>query len=126
MSVTVTGKCLRVRRAAENELFEADYNIIGDFMMVAFDKMPVLAELALSARCGAIPIRRMVGCWLGRRGHRMSGCRVDRPSGWRWGGGAGKVLADWMVRGEAEINTRGFDRVAGNFALEDHCRTHQG
>ena len=40
--------------------------------------------------------------------------------GLAWGGGAGKVLADWMVHGEAEINTRSMDpRRYGDFA-SDH------
>ena len=37
--------------------------------------------------------------------------------GLAWGGGAGKVLADWMVHGETEINTRSMDpRRYGDFS----------
>lgn len=32
---------------AENELFEADYDSIGDFLMTAFDKMPILVDLGI-------------------------------------------------------------------------------
>jgi dimethylglycine dehydrogenase len=41
--------------------------------------------------------------------------------GLAWGGGAGKVLADWMVHGESEINTRSMDpRRYGDFSTDHY------
>lgn len=106
--------------AAENELFEADYDSIGDFMMVAFDKMPVLAELGIKRTVrGAITHTPDGGMLVGPSGAPNVWLSCGSSIGLAWGGGAGKVLADWMVHGEAEINTRGFDpRRYGNFATE--------
>ena len=106
--------------AAENELFEADYDSIGDFLMVAFDKMPVLAELGIKRVVrGAITHTPDGGMLVGPSGAPNVWLSCGSSIGLAWGGGAGKVLADWMVHGETEINTRGFDpRRYGNFASD--------
>lgn len=107
--------------AAENELFEADYDSIGEFLMVAFDKMPILAELGIKRVVrGAITHTPDGGMLVGPSGAPNVWLSCGSSIGLAWGGGAGKVLADWMVHGETEINTRGFDpRRYGNFA-DDH------
>ncbi|PSL18291.1 GcvT family protein [Shimia abyssi] len=106
--------------AAENELFEADYDSIGDFLMVALEKMPVLAELGIKRVVrGAITHTPDGGMLVGPSGAPNVWLSCGSSIGLAWGGGAGKVLADWMVHGEAEINTRGFDpRRYGNFATD--------
>lgn len=107
--------------AAENELFEADYDSIGDFLMVAFDKMPILADLGIKRVVrGAITHTPDGGMLVGPSGAPNVWLSCGSSIGLAWGGGAGKVLADWMVHGETPINTRGMDpRRYGNFA-SDH------
>ncbi|MBC6406187.1 MAG: FAD-dependent oxidoreductase [Rhodospirillales bacterium] len=106
--------------AAENELFEADYDSIGDFLTVAFDKMPILAELGIKrAVRGAITHTPDGGMLVGPSGAPNVWLACGSSIGLAWGGGAGKVLADWMVHGETEINTRSMDpRRYGDFATD--------
>lgn len=103
---------------AENELFAADYDSIGDFLAVAFEKMPVLGELGIKRVVrGAITHTPDGGMLVGPSGAPNVWLSCGSSIGLAWGGGAGKVLADWMVHGEAEISTRGFDpRRYGSFA----------
>ncbi|MBC6417079.1 MAG: FAD-binding oxidoreductase, partial [Rhodospirillales bacterium] len=92
--------------AAENELFEADYDSIGNFLTVAFDKMPILAELGIKrAVRGAITHTPDGGMLVGPSGAPNVWLSCGSSIGLAWGGGAGKVLADWMVHGETEIDT---------------------
>ena len=106
--------------AAESELFEADYDSIGDFLMVAFDKMPILAELGIKrAVRGAITHTPDGGMLVGPSGAPNVWLSCGSSIGLAWGGGAGKALADWMVHGETPINTRGLDpRRYGDFASD--------
>ena len=106
--------------AAENELFEADYDSIGDSLMVAFDKMPILAELGIKRVVrGAITHTPDGGMLVGPSGAPNVWLSCGSSIGLAWGGGAGKVLADWMVHGETPINTRGLDpRRYGDFASD--------
>ncbi len=106
--------------AAENELFEADYDSIGDFLMIALEKMPILAELGIKRVVrGAITHTPDGGMLVGPSGAPNVWLSCGSSIGLAWGGGAGKVLADWMVHGETAINTRGFDpRRYGKFASD--------
>ncbi|SPJ31163.1 FAD-dependent oxidoreductase [Falsiruegeria mediterranea] len=106
--------------AAENELFEADYDSIGDFLMVAFDKMPILAELGIKRVVrGAITHTPDGGMLVGPSGAPNIWLSCGSSIGLAWGGGAGKVLADWMVHGATEINTRSMDpRRYGDFSTD--------
>ena len=95
---------------AENELFEADYDSIGGFLEIAFSKMPVLAELGIKRVVrGAITHTPDGGMLAGPSGIPNVWLSCGSSIGLAWGGGAGKVLADWMVHGEAGINTRSLD-----------------
>ena len=107
--------------AAENELFEADYDSIGDFLMVAFDKMPILADLGIKRVVrGAITHTPDGGMLVGPSGAPSVWLSCGSSIGLAWGGGAGKVLADWMVHGEAEVNTRSMDpRRYGDFTTDN-------
>lgn len=103
---------------AENELFAADYDSIGGFLTVAFDKMPVLGELGIKRVVrGAITHTPDGGMLVGPSGAPNVWLSCGSSVGLAWGGGAGKILADWMVHGGAEISTRGLDpRRYGDFA----------
>lgn len=105
---------------AENELFEADYDSIGDFLMIALGKMPILADLGIKRVVrGAITHTPDGGMLVGPSGAPNVWLSCGSSIGLAWGGGAGKVLADWMVHGAAEINTRGMDpRRYGDFASD--------
>ncbi|MEL6281885.1 MAG: FAD-dependent oxidoreductase [Pseudomonadota bacterium] len=106
--------------AAENELFEPDYESIGGFLEVAFKKMPVLADLGIKRVVrGAITHTPDGGMLVGPSGAPNVWLACGSSIGLAWGGGAGKALADWMVHGETEINTRGLDpRRFGDFATD--------
>ncbi|WP_421701750.1 GcvT family protein [Aliiroseovarius sp.] len=108
--------------AAENELFEADYDSIGDFLMVAFDKMPILADLGIKRVVrGAITHTPDGGMLVGPSGAPNVWLSCGSSIGLAWGGGAGKVLADWMVHGETEVNTRSMDpRRYGDFSTDHY------
>ncbi|WP_122073414.1 FAD-dependent oxidoreductase [Pseudophaeobacter sp. EL27] len=107
---------------AENELFEADYDSIGDFLMTAFDKMPILADLGIKRVVrGAITHTPDGGMLVGPSGAPNVWLSCGSSIGLAWGGGAGKVLADWMVQGETEINTRSMDpRRYGDFTTGNY------
>ena len=106
---------------AENELFAADYDSIGDFLTIAFNKMTILAALGIKRVVrGAITHTPDGGMLVGPSGAPNVWLSCGSSIGLAWGGGAGKVLADWMVHGAAEINTRSMDpRRYGDFT-SDH------
>jgi dimethylglycine dehydrogenase len=108
--------------SAENELFEEDYDSIGDFLMVALDKMPILAELGIKRVVrGAITHTPDGGMLVGPSGAPNVWLSCGSSIGLAWGGGAGKVLADWMVHGQTTINTRSMDpRRYGDFSTDHY------
>lgn len=103
---------------AENELFEADYDGIGDFLMRAFDRMPILAELGIKRVVrGAITHTPDGGMLLGPSGAPNVWLACGSSIGLAWGGGAGQILAEWMTTGQTSQNTRSMDpRRYGDFA----------
>ncbi|MFY9211624.1 MAG: FAD-dependent oxidoreductase [Aestuariivita sp.] len=103
---------------AENELFEADYDSIGDFLMRAFDRMPILENLGIKRVVrGAITHTPDGGMLVGPSGAPNVWLACGSSIGLAWGGGAGQILAEWMTSGETSQNTRSMDpRRYGDFA----------
>jgi dimethylglycine dehydrogenase len=108
---------------AENELFEPDYDRIMPYLEKALERMPVLEQYGIKREVhGAIPMPPDGNMLLGPApGLRNYWCCCGSHVGIAWGPGAGKYLAQWMVRGSAEINMRDFDpRRFGAFADRDY------
>jgi dimethylglycine dehydrogenase len=103
---------------AENELFAADYDSIGDFLLRAFDRMPVLADLGIKRVVrGAITHTPDGGMLVGPSGAPNVWLACGSSIGLAWGGGAGQILAEWMTTGQTSQNTRSMDpRRYGDFA----------
>lgn len=122
---------------AENELFEPDYDRIGPFLEKALERMPVLADYGIRREVhGAIPMPPDGNMLLGPAPGLLNyWCCCGSHVGIAWGPGAGKYLAQWMVRGTADINMRDFDpRRFGNWidrdqeisrAKEDYVLRHE-
>lgn len=96
---------------AENELFAADYDRIMPFLEKAIERMPVLEKYGIKREVhGAIPMPPDGNMLLGPApGLKNYWCCCGSHVGIAWGPGAGKYLAQWMVKGTAEINMRDFD-----------------
>ena len=110
---------------SENELFDADYDRIGECLGVVFERMPNLAELGIKRVVnGAIPHTPddipLVGPAPGVRNFwQCTGSAIGIVQG----AGCGKYLAQWMVHGDSEINMAGLDpRRFGEFAKPDYVR----
>jgi len=103
---------------SENELFEADYDSIGDFLLRAFDRMPILESLGIKRVVrGAITHTPDGGMLLGPSGAPNVWLACGSSIGLAWGGGAGQILAEWMTTGQTSQNTRSMDpRRYGDFA----------
>ena len=106
----------------ENPLFDADYDRVDEWLMNAFDHMPILAEKGIQKVVhGAIthppdgnmllgPAPGLTNYWL------ACGCQI----GIGWGPGGGKYLAQMMVHGAADISLRAFDpRRYGDWVTEE-------
>lgn len=106
---------------AENPLFDADYDSIGDFLMVALDKMPMFADLGIKRVVrGAITHTPDGGMLLGPSGVPNVWLACGSSIGLAWGGGASKILAQWMTTGKTQVSTRSLDpRRYGNYANDE-------
>jgi len=108
---------------AENELFEPDYDRIAPFLEKALERMPLLEDYGIKREVhGAIPMPPDGNMLLGPApGLRNYWCCCGSHVGIAWGPGAGKYLAQWMVRGTADINMRDFDpRRFGSWIGREH------
>ena len=103
---------------AENPLFEADYERVGDFLELAVSRMPVLANLGIRrAVRGILSHTPDGGMLVGPSGIRNVWLACGSSIGLAWGGGSGRLLADWMVHGSTEVSTRSLDpRRYGDYA----------
>ncbi len=110
--------------AAENELFQADYDGISDVLAIALDKMPVLAGSGIRRVVrGAITHTPDGGMLLGPSGAPNVWLACGASIGLAWGGGAGQILAEWMTTGQTSQSTRSLDpRRYGDFATDDFIR----
>ncbi len=102
----------------ENPLFDADLSGIEHFLEIAMGRIPVLADQGIKRVVrGAITHTPDGGMLLGPSGQRNVWLACGASIGLAWGGGAAKILAQWMTAGETEQNTRGLDpRRYGGFA----------
>ena len=106
---------------SENELFEPDYEAVAPFLERAFDRMPILAELGIRRVVrGAIAHTPDGPPLVGPApGHRTVWLACGSSIGIAWAGGAGKLLADLMVHGEAQLSSRSMDpRRFGDYASD--------
>jgi len=121
---------------SENELFEADYDRIMPWLENALERMPILADKGIkSVVHGAITHPPDGNMLLGPSGVKNFWLCCGSQVGIAWGPGAGKYLAQWMVRGAADVSMRSFDprrfgaRVDDNYrinkAKEDYLLRHE-
>ncbi len=122
--------------AAENELFDPDYDRIMPWLENAFERMPILGELGIKRVVhGAITHPPDGNMMLGPSGVENFWLCCGSQVGIAWGPGAGRYLAQWMVHGSADISMASFDpRRFGakidndyriNKAKEDYCLRHE-
>ena len=108
---------------AKHELFEPHLVRIEQWLNVAIERMPILANVGVKRIFhGAIPDTPDGNMLLGPApGLKNYWCCCGTQMGIGWGPGAGKYLAQWMVQGAAEISMREFDpRRYGAFADREY------
>ncbi len=121
---------------SENELFEADYDRITPWLENALERMPILADKGIkSVVHGAITHPPDGNMLLGPSGVKNFWLCCGSQVGIAWGPGAGKYLAQWMVKGAADVSMRSFDprrfgaRIDNNYrinkAKEDYLLRHE-
>ena len=95
---------------SENELFEPDYDRIMPWLENALERMPILADKGIkSVIHGAITHPPDGNMLLGPSGVKNFWLCCGSQVGIAWGPGAGKYLAQWMVKGAADVSMRSFD-----------------
>lgn len=120
----------------ENALFAPDYDRIMPWLENAMDRMPIYSELGIKqAIHGAITHPPDGNMLLGPSGVDNFWLCCGSQVGIAWGPGAGKYLAQWMVRGAADISMASFDprRFGANIdrhyqiekAKEDYLLRHE-
>jgi dimethylglycine dehydrogenase len=95
---------------SENELFEPDYDRIMPWLENSLIRMPILADKGIkSVVHGAITHPPDGNMMLGPSGVKNFWLCCGSQVGIAWGPGAGKYLAQWMVKGAADVSMRSFD-----------------
>ena len=95
---------------SENELFEPDFDRIEPWLINALERMPILADKGIkSVVHGAITHPPDGNMLLGPTTVPNFWLCCGSQVGIAWGPGAGKYLAQWMVRGAADVSMRSFD-----------------
>ena len=109
--------------AAENELFEPDFDRIMPWLENAMERMPVFADLGIRRVVhGAITHPPDGNMLLGPSGVRNLWLCCGSQVGIAWGPGAGKYLAQWMVHGAADISMASFDPRRFGARIDDAYR----
>lgn len=123
--------------AAENELFDADYDRIMPWLEESLNRMPIFADLGITREVhGAISHPPDGNPLIGPApGVRNYWCCCGTQIGIGWGPGLTRELARWMVHGAADISMRDYDpRRFGSYATkdwqiikakEDYCLRHE-
>jgi dimethylglycine dehydrogenase len=114
--------------AAENELFDPDYDRIMPWLENAMERMPVLAELGSSASSTArSPTRRTATCCSARRACGTSGCCCGSQVGIAWGPGCRQVsgAAGWSTA-RPTFRCASFDPRRFGALCDDAYRIDQG
>ena len=108
---------------SENELFEPDYDRIMPWLENALERMPILADKGIkSVVHGAITHPPDGNMLLGPSGVKNFWLCCGSQVGIAWGPGAGKYLAQWMVRGAADVSMRSFDPRRFGARIDDEYR----
>jgi dimethylglycine dehydrogenase len=111
---------------SENELFEPDYDRIMPWLENALERMPVLADKGIkSVVHGAITHPPDGNMLLGPSGVKNFWCCCGSQVGIAWGPGAGRYLAQWMVRGAADVSMRSFDPRRFGARIDDDYRINK-
>ena len=111
---------------SENELFEADYDRIMPWLENALERMPVLADKGIkSVVHGAITHPPDGNMLLGPSGVKNFWLCCGSQVGIAWGPGAGKYLAQWMVKGAADVSMRSFDPRRFGARIDDNYRINK-
>jgi len=108
---------------SENELFEADYDRIMPWLENSLERMPILADKGIkSVVHGAITHPPDGNMLLGPSGVKNFWLCCGSQVGIAWGPGAGKYLAQWMVKGAADVSMRSFDPRRFGAHIDDEYR----
>ncbi len=111
---------------SENELFEADYDRIMPWLENALERMPVLADKGIkSVVHGAITHPPDGNMMLGPSGVKNFWLCCGSQVGIAWGPGAGRYLAQWMVKGAADVSMRSFDPRRFGARIDDNYRINK-
>ncbi|MDH3219185.1 MAG: FAD-dependent oxidoreductase [Gammaproteobacteria bacterium] len=111
---------------SENELFEPDYDRIMPWLENALERMPILADKGIkSVVHGAITHPPDGNMLLGPSGVKNFWLCCGSQVGIAWGPGAGKYLAQWMVRGAADVSMRSFDPRRFGARIDDDYRINK-
>ncbi|MFA9418922.1 MAG: FAD-dependent oxidoreductase [Gammaproteobacteria bacterium] len=108
---------------SENELFEPDYDRIMPWLENSLERMPILADKGIkSVIHGAITHPPDGNMLLGPSGVKNFWLCCGSQVGIAWGPGAGKYLAQWMVKGAADVSMRSFDPRRFGARIDDEYR----
>lgn len=109
---------------AENPLFPADYDKIAPWLEVAFERVPVLAEVGIKRVIHGAITHTTDGHMLLGPAPRLQNYWINTGSsiGLAWGPGAGRELARWIVHGTTELSLRHYDPRRFGWADQDFVR----